>query len=79
MYQDAQYTVNSTQVINEVRLNANITEIGENAFGRGNYVIKNNSTQADDIATFNNVTSIGNAAFYLITKPKKLRFSTNLK
>ena len=79
LYHDAQYTINSAQVINEVRLNANITEIGENAFGRGNYVIKNNSTQADDIATFNNVTSIGNAAFYLMTKPQKLRFSANLK
>ena len=79
LYHDAQYTVNTDQIINEVRLNANITEIGENAFGRGNYVIKNNSAQADDIATFNNVTSIGNAAFYLMTKPQKLRFSANLK
>lgn len=79
LYHDAQYTVNTDQTINEVRLNASITEIGENAFGRGNYVIKNNSAQADDIATFNNVTSIGNAAFYLMTKPQKLRFSANLK
>ena len=79
LYHDAQYAVNSDQAINEVRLNANITEIGENAFGRGNYVIKNNSAQADDIAVFNNVTSIGNAAFYLMTRPQKLRFSANLK
>lgn len=79
LFHNTEYVVNADQTINEVRLNANVTEIGEQAFNRGNYVVKNNGAPAADIAVFNAVTSVGNGAFYLMTRAQKLQFSSNLK
>ena len=79
-YHGNEYISNNDSAIQEVRLNSNITAIGDNAFNRCDFKIVNTTDPSADIAVFNGVESIGARAFYLpVSTELAFRFGNNLK
>ena len=78
-YRDFQFKSNVDRDLNELRINGNVKEIGNSAFLRGSYVIKNANNLNSEISEFNEVTKIGANAFQLMTKNQNLRFGSKLE